>query len=245
MIKTSRQYEINNLVISKDGNYVATSGTDQDTLIQIYDIKSGSLIENVDTKEIKNVEMKMTPDDRSLTVSTYMREIASIEYKKTEKFNKDAGSYETSMKLQRNRSISGIKDPIDCYDFSNDNKFFIVGCDNSRIKIFQNFGNFEDSKLFSEFNAKEIQALKGDRVSLFISGLFNGKISGYVAVSNDTDIFLYDCEGKLIKAILNAHDSKILLLKLVENSGANGLGGNPLLLSASKDARFHVWNISA
>jgi WD40 repeat protein len=201
------------------------------------------LIENVDTKEIKNVEMKMTLDDRALTVSTYMRNISVIEYKRTEKFNKDMQSYEVTMKPQRNKSVSGIKDPIDCFDYSNDNKFFIVGCENSKIKIFQNFGNFEDSKMFSEFTAKDISSLNGDKVSLYVTGFFNGKISGFVAISNDSDLFIYDTDGKLHKVIQNAHDSKILLLKLVQNT--SGTGASPLLLTASRDARFHVWNIVA
>ncbi len=201
------------------------------------------MVENVDTKEIKNVEMKMTPDDRALTVSTYMRNISVIEYKRTEKFNKDAQSYEVTMKPERNKSVSGIKDPIDCFDFSNDNKFFIIGCENSKIKIFQNFGNFEDSKMFSEFTAKDIHSLNGDKVSLYITGFFNGKISGFVAISSDRDIYVYDTEGKLVKFIQNAHDTKISLLKLVQNTSETG--SNPLLLSASRDARFYVWNINA
>jgi WD40 repeat protein len=226
------------VAISLDGNYVATSGNDQDTLIQFYDVKSGNIIGNIDTNEIKNVEMKMTPDDRCLTVSTFMREIAIIEYKKSEKFNKVTGSYEVSMTLQRNKSIGGIKVPINSYDFSNDDKFFVVSCENKKIKIFQNYGHIEDSKLFSEFTS--LTGLEGDRASLYVTSFHGGKLTGYVAISTEGNIYIYDCEGNLLKIINNAHDSKISLLKFAYDQERSG----PVLISASKDARFFIWNIN-
>ncbi len=226
------------MTISKDGNYVATSGNDQDTLIQFYEVRTGNNIGNIDTNEIKNVEMKMTPDDRCLTVSTFMREIAIIEYKKTEKFNKANGIYEVSMQLQRNKSIGGIKVPINSYDFSNDEKFFVVSCENKRIKIFQNYGHIEDSKLFCEFQS--LTELDGDRVSLYVTSFHLGKLNGLVAHSADQHIYIYDCEGNLLKIINNAHDSKISLLKFAFDPERSG----PVLISASKDARFFIWNTS-
>ncbi len=226
------------MTISRDGNYVATSGHEQDTLIQIYEVKSGSLLGNIDTNEIKNVEMKMTPDDRCLAVSTYMREIAVIEYKKTEKFNKDSGSYEVTMKVQRNKSVSGIKLTIDSYDFSNDERFFVVSCENKKIKIFQNYGNLEESKLFSEFSG--LTTPEGDKVSLYVSAFQLGKLTGFVAVSSGEDIYLYDCEGELLKVMKNAHDSKINLLKIATDSEKN----QPVIISAARDARFYIRNIN-
>ena len=235
---TSRKFEIHNVTISRDGNYVATSGNDQDTLLQFYEVKTGKEIGNIDTNELKNVDMKMTPDDRCLTVSTLMRDIVVIEYKKTEKFNKELGTYEVSMKLQRNRSISGIKLTIDSYDFSNDDRFFIVSCENKKIKIFQNFGNLEESKVFCEFNSLTIP--QGDKVSLYVESFNIGKLSGIVAVSSGEDIYLFNCEGNLLKVIKKGHDSKICLLKLCFDSEKS----QPILISASRDARFHIWNIN-
>lgn len=237
-IQTTRKYEINNVTISRDGNYVATSGNDQDTLLQFYEVRSGKEVGNIDTNELKNVEMRMTPDDRCLTVSTLMRNIAVIEYKKSEKFNKELGNYEVSMKLQRNKSISGIKLTIDSYDFSNDDRFFIVSCDNKKLKIFQNFGNVEESKVFTEFSCFTVP--QGDKVSLYVESFNIGKLTGYVSVSSGQDIYIFTCEGNLLKVIKNAHDSKINLLKLCYDSERLA----PVLISASRDARFHIWRIN-
>lgn len=236
-IKTMRKYEIKNVSISKDGNYVSSSGTGQDTEVQIYNVGKGNMIEKLDTGGIQNLEMKMTPDDRYLTISTYMYEIALVEFKKTFKFNKEINGDEVFLKIQRNKSVSGIKIPITSYDFSNDSRFFIVACENKKIKIFQNFGNFEESKVFHEFDINEEGFQHGECVSLFVTNLYSGKLQGHVAVSQGSDIFLYTTEGKCERRLRNSHDSQIVLLKLVETAE------EVLLLSGSRDGRFNVWKV--
>jgi WD40 repeat protein len=239
-IETKRKFEIRAIAISKDGNFVVTSGTGQDTVLQFYDTAKNQLIENIDTSGIENSDMKITSDDKYLTVSTFMYEIAVIEFKRTEKFNKDINAYEVSTKLQRNKSVSGLKVPIMSYDFSNDNKFFIVSCDDRKIKIFQNFGTFHDSKVFHEFDIKERSFEYAERVSLYVSSYFNSKLDGLIAVAYTNDIAIYDCEGNVLKIFKNAHDSNIILVKLVQDlENANKV----CLISASRDGRMHIWNL--
>ena len=241
-IITSRKYEINKIVITRDGNYVATSGKDQDTLIQVYEVKTGKEVGSIEINEIRNVEMKISPDDNHLTISTLMMEIAVIEFKKTVRFNKAINGDETTIKLQRNKSVSGIKVPIDSYEFSNDNKFFIATCENKKVKIFQNYGNVEESKVHHEFLAKEIPKLSNDKVSLYVTGFNIGKLTGYVAVSQDYDIYLYDTDGNLVRVLKNAHDGKINLIKIARKEEKNN-DSDLVIISASRDGRFHVWKI--
>ena len=98
-IKTTRKFDINHLAFTKCGNYIATSGKNQDTEIQIFDGSKACLIDTVDTNEIQNIELKFTPCDNYLTISTYMYEIVIVQLKKTEKFNKAISGYETSVKV--------------------------------------------------------------------------------------------------------------------------------------------------
>lgn len=240
VIDSTRKFEIKNVTISKDGNYVFTSGTGQDTLIQIFDVSSGQNLANIDINEIQNVEMKMTPDDRYLAISTYMYEIAVLELTRTAKFNKAIEGDEITLKVQRDKSIRGIKTPIDSFDFSNDNKYFIVACENTKVKLFQNHGNFAESKVIQEFTANEVQSLSNDKISMFVSSSFNGKLVGFIAVSNYSDILIYDIDGNFLRVIKDAHDNKINLLKLLKKDENSN---DCVLLSGSRDGRFHVWKI--
>lgn len=99
-IKSTRNYGIKHLAISKCGSYLASSGSDQDTLIQIFDINKATLIESIDTNEINNIDIKFSPCDNYLTISTYMYEIAIMEFKKTIKFNKAINGDETTLKVR-------------------------------------------------------------------------------------------------------------------------------------------------
>lgn len=197
IIHTVRNSDIEKVQFTKNGHYVITSGTGQDTTIQIYDANNGTQVESIAINEIQNVDMKLTPDEKYLTISTYMFELAVIEFKRSEKFNKDSGAYEETIKIQRNKSLGGIKVPISDYEFSNDNNFFVVSTENRKIKIFQNWGNVEDSKVYFEFDVKERNFKFGERVALYVSSFFNGKITGYVAISCDNNIMIYDTEGKV------------------------------------------------
>ncbi len=78
---------------------MASSGSDQDTLIQIFDVSKASLIESIDTNEINNIDIKFSPCDNYLTISTYMYEIAIMEFKRTVKFNKAINGDETTLKV--------------------------------------------------------------------------------------------------------------------------------------------------
>jgi len=88
------------LAISQCGTYLASSGSDQDTLIQIFDISKGTLIESIDTNEINNIDLVFSPCDNYLTVSTYMYEIAIMEFKRIIKFNKAINGDETTLKVE-------------------------------------------------------------------------------------------------------------------------------------------------
>jgi len=98
-IKSTRSYEIKHLAISKCGNFLASSGSGQDTVIQIFDVNNSKMIESIDTNEINNIDIKFSPCDNYLTVSTYMYEIAVMEFKRTVKFNKAIEGDETSLKV--------------------------------------------------------------------------------------------------------------------------------------------------
>lgn len=99
-IKTDRKFEIKHVAFSKDGHFVSTTGTGQDTTVQIYSAVKSSLIETLDTNEIQNAEIKMTQDDKYLTISTFMYEIAVIEFKKSFKFNKAINGDELILKVK-------------------------------------------------------------------------------------------------------------------------------------------------
>ena len=99
IMKDDRKFEIKNVTFSKDSNYISTIGTGQDTVVQIFDVKTGKIITSLDINEIQNSEIKMTPDDRQITISTFMYEIAVIEFKKTTKFKKEIEGDETIVKV--------------------------------------------------------------------------------------------------------------------------------------------------
>ena len=100
LIKSDHTFEINQIVFSKDGHYIATTGVNQDTTIKIYNAQNNSLIESIDINEIKNIDLKFSPNDKFLCVTTYMYEIAVIEFKKSSKFNKNSNTEETISKVR-------------------------------------------------------------------------------------------------------------------------------------------------
>jgi hypothetical protein len=54
-IQTTRKNEIKHVVFSKCGNYVATTGTELDTVLQVYDAIKCTLLESVDIAEVRLV----------------------------------------------------------------------------------------------------------------------------------------------------------------------------------------------
>lgn len=256
-IETKRKFEIKEVVISNDGNYVSTSGTDQDTEIQIYNIESMKLIDKLETGGINNLQIKMSQDDNDILVSTFLNDISVIHFDKKEKFNNQNLGYETIVSIIRKKSISGIKEKIACFEFSNELQFFVVSTDSKTIKIMQNYGNISESKVFSEFKTD----FRSDTVSLYVNSFFNGKIEGYVALVDGTDIVICDTDGNVVMRMEKAHDNEIIALKLVkvnleENEeapkdsfineqfeGAKDKEGKIALISASKDGRVKIWNL--
>ena len=99
VIKSSHKFGIKQLAMTKCGKFVASSGTDQDTLIQIFDVEKGCPLESIDTGGINNIEIKFTPCDNYLTISTYMYEISVIEFKRTVRFNKAINGDEVHLKV--------------------------------------------------------------------------------------------------------------------------------------------------
>ena len=53
-IQTTRKFEIKHVIYSKCGNYVATTGTGQDTVLQVYDANKFNLIESIDIAEVRS-----------------------------------------------------------------------------------------------------------------------------------------------------------------------------------------------
>jgi WD40 repeat protein len=185
--------------------------------------------------------MKMTPDDRYIIISTYTYELAVIELKKTKKFNNQILQDEEFLKIQRNKSVGGAKKHILDYDFSNDNRFFIISGENRVIKIYQNYGNVEDSKIINEVEIREKGFDSGEKVALYVTNFYGGKISGLVAVSCDGDILLTDIEGKTIRIFKNAHESKIVMLKIVNDFEDKE---KKLLISAAMDGKVIIYNLN-
>lgn len=259
LISTERKFEINNILISKDGNFISTSGNAEDTEIQIYNSNSKELVQKISTGSIRNINMKITPDNNDILISTFMNEISVIHFEKNEKFNNTTLKYEKVVKIERKKSISGAKNTILGYDFSNNNRFFILSSEGKNIKIYQNYGEISESKVFNKFDID----FNTKVISLYIDSFFDGKIEGFVAASNDNDIYVYDTNGKLIKKLINAFDIEIVLLKFVkvdlntndENNlnddirninfyDKNDENGKIVLISAGKDGKVKIWDLN-
>ena len=260
-IQTERKFEIDQIAITtKENNFLSTSGTNNDTEIQIYNTISKSLEEKIDTGGIHNIEIKMTPDNKNLLISTFLNEISVINLEKNEKFNNATLKYENSFKFIRKKSISGIKAKILSFTFTNDENFFLVSTENKTIKILQIFGNISDSKVFKEikrdFNVKI--------VSMYVEEFYNGKLTGKIAYSENNNIYICDCEGNNLLTFKDAHDNEIVNLMITkinceeENEDKNERDykiinfdenlekdqkGKIIVISGSKDGRIKFWNI--
>jgi len=246
-ISTKHKFEIKMIAYTKCGGFIVSSGKDDDTSVEIYDALSLNHIQTINISEIKNVEMKFTPDEKYLTISTFMYEIGVIEFKKTSKFNKNMQVEEFQLKIQRNKSIGGIKVPIAAYEFSNENRYFAVSCENRKIKIFENSPPLyavEESKIIAEIDIKEKGILYGEKVSLYITDVVQSgcKLNGLIAVSYDTNILVYNIDGKLLKYFKNAHDTRIVYLKLI-NESFNTTSKKCALISTSRDGKFQIWTL--
>ena len=260
-IQTERKFEIDQIAITtKENNFLSTSGTNNDTEIQIFNTISKTLEEKIDTGGIHNIEIKMTPDNKNLLISTFLNEISVINLEKNEKFNNVTLKYENSFKFIRKKSISGIKAKILSFTFTNNENFFLVSTENKTIKILQIFGNISDSKVFKEikrdFNVKI--------VSMYVEEFYNGKLTGKIAYSENNNIYICDCEGNNLLTFKDAHDNEIVNLMITkinceeENEDKNERDykiinfdenlekdqkGKIIVISGSKDGRIKFWNI--
>jgi WD40 repeat protein len=98
-IKTERKYDIKNVAITNCGDITATSGSGQDTVVQLYNTNTCKLISKIDINEIENKEMKFTPDNNFLTVSTSMFEISCIAINKESHHIKNSSTEEIKIKV--------------------------------------------------------------------------------------------------------------------------------------------------
>jgi hypothetical protein len=90
LYQLSTQFQVNEEIYSMD----------EGVIIKIYNAQNNSLIESIDINEIKNIDLKFSPNDKFLCVTTYMYEIAVIEFKKSSKFNKNSNTEENIWKVR-------------------------------------------------------------------------------------------------------------------------------------------------
>ena len=212
-IKTERKYDIKKVAITKDGFFAITSGSGQDTQIQIFDIEKSLLVKAIDINEIENEDIKMTPNSDFVTISTSLHDISPIALEISKKNTKNTNVEETVLKAEKKNSLS-IKEPIHSYDFSNNSAYFHVLTKGSIIKIFQNYGNFPDSK--SILKIKPSDTKKINNASCYITSDKSLKVEGYIAYCNDSDLIIYNIENDANeKTLSNILDYNVLSLKLV------------------------------
>jgi len=255
IIKCERPYEINSLVTNKAGTLICTTGTNDDTEIQIYNSISSELVFKQSTGAIKNLQLLMGPNDSDLLVSTFMNDIAVINLEKNDKFNAETKKYENIYKFKRNTSISGVKAKLLYYCLSNDDKFFAVSGDDKSVKIFRNYGEICESKIFSQISLN----FNASVVALYVEdfNIHNGRITAYIGVAREGNAYVYDEKGKLMLELPGAHDSDIISLYITKNNlnrkeskeneelkiGDDDKNGELCLISAAKDGRIKFWKI--
>ena len=150
-IKCERPYEIKSIVSNTSGNLLCSIGTNDDTEIQIYDPILSEIKYKSTTSAIQNLQMLLGPNDADLLISTYMNDISVLNFETSDKFNNETKKYENIYKFKRNSSIALKARPI-FYALSNDDKFFVVSGDDQSVKIFRNYGNISESKIFTQIN---------------------------------------------------------------------------------------------
>ena len=88
------------------------------------------------------------------------------------------------------------------YEFSNENRYFVVSCDDRKLKIFENFPpNYavEESRVINEIEIKEKGIKNGEKISMYVLDVAQSgcKLNALIAVSYDTNILIYRVDGKV------------------------------------------------
>ena len=238
-IKCERPYEIKSIVSNSSGNLICSIGTNDDTEIQIFDAISSEIKYKDSTNSIQNFQMIFGPNDSDLLISTYMNDISVLNFEKTEKFNNETKKYENKYKFKRGSSIPVKTKPL-FYDLSNNEKFFILSGDDKTIKIFRNYGNISEAKIYSQINLD----FNANICTLYVDSFENGKLEGFIAVGKDNDIIIYNINGEIYLELPEAHNSEIIGLHITkENNDDNSNDKNLVLISAGKDGKIKFWKI--
>ena len=240
-IKCERPYEIKSIVSNTSGNLLCSIGTNDDTEIQIYDPISLLIKYKSTTSAIQNLQMLLGPNDADLLISTYMNDISVLNFETSDKFNNETKKYENIYKFKRNSSIALKARPI-FYALSNDDKFFVVSGDDQSVKIFRNYGNISESKIFTQINLD----FNANIVALYVDDFNNGKLEGFVGVSRDNDIIVYKTNGELYLELPEAHSGDILglyITKEIKENKDNKQNKDLVLISAGKDGKIKFWKI--
>ena len=234
-ILCNRPYEIKSIVCNESGLLISTIGTNDDTEIQIFNSISSELKFKESTGAIQNLQMLMGPNDSSLLISTFMNDISVLNFEMSDKFNNETKKYENIFKFKRTSSISVKAKPL-FYTLSNHNEFFIVSCDDKTVKIFRNFGNISEAKIFTQLNLD----FNANCACLYVDDFHNGKLEGFIGIGRDNDILIYDGKGELYLELPEAHNGEILGLYITKEDENEK---NNILISAGKDGRIKIWKI--
>jgi len=194
VIVCNRPYETKSLVTNVSGALICTIGTNDDIEIQIYDSISGDIQFKQSTGAIENFQILMGPNDTDLLVSTFMNDISVISFEKIDKFNTGTKKYENYYKFKRNSSISGAKAKLLYYCLSNDENFFSISGDDKIVKIFRNYGNIWESKIYSQISLN----FNASVIALYVDDFSSGRASGFVAASQGSNAYVYDLNDKLV-----------------------------------------------
>jgi len=241
-IKCERPYEIKKIVSNSSDNLICSIGTNDDTEIQIFDAISSDIKYKESTGAIQNLQMILGPNDSDLLISTYMNDIAVLNIEKTDKFNSETKKYENKYKFKRGSSIPVKAKPL-FYALSNNEKFFILSGDDKSIKIFRNYGNISESKIYSQINLD----FNATICTLYVDYFENGKLEGFVGVGRDNDIIIYNINGEVYLELPEAHNGEILGLYITkenkDDNSSDKKNKNLVLISAGKDGRIKFWKI--
>ena len=236
----NRPYEIRSIVCNESGTLLCSIGTNDDTEIQIFDPISSEIKFKESTSAIQNLQMLMGPNDNDLLISTFMNDISVLNLEKSDKFNNETKKYENIYKFKRTSSIPVKARPI-FYSLSNNEKFFAVVCDDKSVKIFRNYGNISESKIYTKINLD----FDANCVFLFVDD-FDGKLDGYSAIGKGNDILIYKIQGEnseLYLELPEAHNGDILGLYITKEDEKDKKNKELILISAGKDGRIKIWKI--